>query len=471
MQKPGKKILWLYLLFDLLASALAWLCFFLFRNTIIEGNALNSSFLTDPKFQLGIIVIPLCWMALYYLAGSYSDIYRKSRLSEFGSTFLLSLFGCIIIFFALVLDDMVGNYVNYYRSLLALFTFHFSIVVFCRLSLVNWAKKRIEKGIVAFPSLIIGGSEKSVKLFEEMTNQRAELGYDFKGYLSLNGKEEALSKYLPRLGSENELTALHEKHQFEEVILAVESSEHGKIQGILNELAGKQVVVKILPDMFDILSGSVRMSNVMGAALIEIYPDLMSPFQVKLKRLMDIVLSFVFMLICLPVYLFCAIKVKLSSKGPVFYSQERIGLNGAPFYIFKFRSMYTDAEKNGPALSSGDEDPRITPWGKVIRKWRLDEIPQFYNVMKGDMTLVGPRPERQFFIDKISERAPEYKHLLRAKPGITSWGQVKFGYAENIDEMIARMKYDLIYVENMSIALDLKIMIYTVLILFQGKGQ
>lgn len=471
MQKPGKKILWLYLLFDLLASALAWLCFFLFRNTIIEGTPLNASFLSDPKFQIGIIGIPLCWMMLYYLAGSYTDIYRKSRLSEFGSTFLLSLLGCTIIFFALLLDDMVGNYINYYKSFLALISLHFGFVVFLRLALVHWAKKRIEKGTVAFPSLIIGGSEKSVKLFEEIKNQRMELGYDFKGYLSLNGKEEALSKYLPRLGSENELKAIHEKHNIEEVILAVESSEHGKIQGILNDLAGKEVVVKILPDMYDILSGSVRMSNVMGAALIEIYPDLMSPLQVKLKRAMDIVLSFIFMLICLPVYLFCAIRVKLSSTGPIFYSQERIGKNGEPFHIYKFRSMYTDAEKNGPALSSGDGDTRITPWGKVLRKWRLDEIPQFYNVIKGDMTLVGPRPERQFYIDKISERTPEYKHLLRAKPGITSWGQVKFGYAENIDEMIERMKYDLIYVENMSIALDLKIMIYTVMILFQGKGQ
>jgi lipopolysaccharide/colanic/teichoic acid biosynthesis glycosyltransferase len=160
----------------------------------------------------------------------------------------------------------------------------------------------------------------------------------------------------------------------------------------------------------------------------------------------------------------------LSSRGPLFYKQERIGKNGKPFTIYKFRSMYVDAEQNGPELSS-EKDPRITPFGRFMRKSRLDEIPNFINVLKGDMSLVGPRPERQHFIDQIIEKAPQYIQLLKVRPGITSWGQVKYGYAKNIDEMVRRMKYDLIYLDNMSLYVDFKIMIYTFLTILKRKGM
>ena len=170
----------------------------------------------------------------------------------------------------------------------------------------------------------------------------------------------------------------------------------------------------------------------------------------------------------LPIILFLAIGIKLTSKGPVFYSHERIGQFGKPFILYKFRSMYTDAEKNGPALSSKD-DNRITSFGKFMRKSKLDELPNFYNVLKGDMSLVGPRPERKYYIDQIIEKAPHYLHLQKVKPGITSWGQVKYGYAENVEQMINRLQYDILYIENMSVYVDFKIMIYTILIILKGR--
>jgi exopolysaccharide biosynthesis polyprenyl glycosylphosphotransferase len=235
-------------------------------------------------------------------------------------------------------------------------------------------------------------------------------------------------------------------------------------------LEGCKPIIKVIPDMYDIMSGSVKMSAIYGTPLIEISHDLMPSWEIVVKRVVDIVVSVISMLLFSPLYALTAISVKLTSPGPIIYRQERIGKGGKPFMMVKFRSMKLDAEIGGPALSK-DNDPRITPFGRFMRKVRLDETPQFWNVLIGDMSLVGPRPERQYFIDQIVMKAPHYKHLLKVRPGITSWGMVKYGYAENVQQMIRRMKYDLLYIENMSIAVDLKILIYTVLTVIQGRGK
>ncbi|HRW22533.1 MAG TPA: exopolysaccharide biosynthesis polyprenyl glycosylphosphotransferase, partial [Bacteroidales bacterium] len=215
--------------------------------------------------------------------------------------------------------------------------------------------------------------------------------------------------------------------------------------------------------------GKVRMNSIMGTPLLQIHRNIMPVWQVHTKRLIDIVGSTIAIIILSPIYLIISIGVKLSSPGPIIYSHQRIGRNAKPFTIYKFRSMVKNAETNGPELSS-KRDCRVTSFGRFLRKTRLDEIPQFFNVIKGDMSLVGPRPERKYYIDKITAKAPHYAHLLRVRPGITSWGQVKYGYAENVEQMIERLKYDIIYIENMSLYIDFKIMIYTIKIIFQGKG-
>ena len=423
-------------------------------------------------FNLALITF-FYWFIIFFFFGLYRSWYAQSRFDEIVAILKTLAIGCFFIF-VLTMEPERDIEQPFSLGRISVFTYFVSLLVLVssgRIFLRSFQRKLLEIGIGVRRTVILGWSEKSQKLLDEILKFPA-LGYNVIGFVSPKSlSAQAAYGNVPVLGGIKQLSQIVQRYQVEEIIIALKSSSHKHVVYAISQCDGLPVNLKIVPDLYHIVVGQARTTQLYGFPLIDIMPEMMPAWEKKVKRFIDVIAALVVLVGLLPLWLLIGILIKLTSKGPVFFKQKRMGKNEHIFKVYKFRSMYQDAEKRTGPVWAGKNDPRITPIGRVLRKLRIDEIPQFINVLDGDMSLVGPRPERPYFVDKLKRQVPLYARRLKITPGITGWAQIKGEYDSTVEGVKKKLEYDLFYLENMSLRMDMKIIFHTIVIMIRGKGQ
>ena len=462
-----KTLLFKYIIFDMIAALIVWFAFVVFRKAINNIEIFNTIRILIPRFDYlsSLILFPFCCTFVYYLSGFYLNLTKKTKLSLIFTTLVSSIIMSMSVFMVLKLGDVFVSFKYFYFSMFVLFSLLFFITLFFRTIIFKEVEKNFKTKKWTINTLIIGTGENAKKIASDIDKYSPR--NTLIGFVSTN-QQVVVPKELI-LGNMMQIANIIEKHNIQECNVILDKSDDYQVFTIINSLFKFNIDIQFTPRLYEILTGSAKIGKLEMSPLVSITDWSMSDWEASLKRFLDILISFISLLLLSPLFLYFAIRIKKDSKGPVFYRQERIGRFGLPFKILKFRTMYAGSENGTPQLSSAD-DERITDFGRMLRKYRLDEIPQFWNILKGDMSIVGPRPERRYYINQIIEEAPYYCLLYKIRPGLTSWGPIKIGYSDTVEKMIERLNFDIIYMEDMSLFNDFKILIYTIEIIFKGKG-
>lgn len=467
---------------DWITTFFAFLGFNVFRFFYLnQGDDFSEfiSYIFSPKLVIEQAFVPAVLLFVYWISGYYNHPFERSRLNEFLLTLYSQLFNAVLIYLAALTNDQLLMRRENWLLLLILFLLLFSFTYIGRLLVTENMLKKVKKANIRPRTVIVGTSDEAINVARRLSAENQLRPSSHIIAFMPFGNEKADSEDISEFGGARLLCGIEElkdlcsSNKVDQVIMV---PSHGKAPTkktlfFLYHLFPFDISIKINPDILSIVTPSIRLQDILGEPFIDISRPQISEFSKNVKRTFDVVASGVGLVLLSPLFAFIAAGIKLSGPGSVIYSQERIGIHRKPFRILKFRSMVPEAEGDGIPRLSSDNDQRITAIGKWLRKYRLDELPQFWNVLKGEMSLVGPRPERDFFIDKIVKKAPWYTLVLQVRPGITSWGMVKYGYATDIDQMIERNRYDLIYLANMSVAVDFKILIHTIKTVGSGEGK
>ena len=436
----------------------------------VAGYNYLEGYLKSDIVLLGQLFFPLLMMVTYIFSGYYNNVCRKSRVQELLTTLASSGINTLAIFFLALINDVIGVRGTDYEMIFILWGLLFGFVYLVRAIITNIASRQIKSRKWTFPTLIIGSGSAAIAFANKLNSRRKSSGYEIKGYVNIPGENPVKGNPLPCYELD-ELKEVCDREGIWELIVVPSRDDTTQTMNAINHLFAVGLPIMISPEYFNKMQTPVSISDIYGEPLVNISRSSMSDSGKNLKRAIDVIVSLAALIVLTPLYTIVSIIIKATSPGPVFYLQERVGLHNKPFNIIKFRSMVQDAEASGKPQLTSDNDPRITPFGRFMRKYRIDELPQFWNVLKGEMSIVGPRPERQYYVDQIIKRVPAYALLHQVRPGITSMGMVKYGYAQNVDEMVERVSYDLMYLNNMSLLNDIKILIYTVKIVFTGRGM
>lgn len=458
----------LIIIFDFIAINFAWVLHYYFR---VESGMIPYGL--RPDFLLPMMVVTLFWFLVLWFFGLYRPWYAKSRVDELSNIVKAISVGCVLIFLIIFLDDETrgGAQVS---SRLLIIGYWFSLILFVgtgRMVVRTIQHKLLERGIGHRRTIIVGDIKRASELLE-LVNKHPALGYSVIGVVTQKkSAEEKNFNGTPFLGTFTKLPDVIREHNVQEVLIALEGKNQEKIVSLIDLCDGIDVGLKIMPDMYHIVGGQVRTNQIYGVPLIEVMPRIMQPWEESLKRTIDIVVSLFILITGMPLWIIVAIMIKIDSPGTVLYKQERVGMDGRIFNIYKFRSMREDAEQLSGPTWAGKKDPRITRVGGILRKLHLDEIPQFINVLNGSMSLIGPRPERPFFVERFNNQIPLYSRRHAVRPGMSGWAQVKHKYDESFEDVKTKLQYDLYYIENMSIRMDLKILLMTIYRVLLGKGR
>lgn len=466
MSLRNSKYQLIILVCDSIAFSLAWMAFYFLR---VKSGLFESE--TIPEFFLPMLVVNMYWHVLFWIAGLYRPWWAKSRVDEFIALAKSITIGVLILFFLIFIDDAMTHGPSGPRVRIVIYwLILLSSVGLARMTLRSIRRRMLIAGIGQRNTLIIGPASRTTELMETIRAFPA-LGFRVSGYITANGAVVDEPDSVLRLGTLADLERVIPEHRIEEIIITLDSTEHERLLDIIGRCSAYDVGIKIRPDLYDIVSGLARTNQLYGVPLIEVTPQLMAPWEQFLKRVIDLSVGLIVLVAGSPLFLAIAVAQKLTSRGPVFYNQQRVGKGGKIFTIHKFRTMYTDAEsRSGPQWAQKD-DPRVTPLGRLLRRTHLDELPQVINVLNGDMSIVGPRPERPFFVDRFVQEIPLYRRRLNVRPGITGWAQVRHTYDQSIEDVRHKLSYDLFYIENMSIRMDVKIIISTMYNMLTGKGH